>query len=551
MSADAQAPVAPAPPSVAGPTIDSYFLAFAPALPWEELWGWPPDVFALANLVLDQTEAYRFAVSPAPGRRWPPAEDWNAQVVAAASAWRAMVDRPDGGLPAAVARPWDLVRRHRGTLLRTLRDGDAPDLCEALLTLHAMADEACHGLADPATPPSTLESRAWDMLVSTGSLSRMDPARVRITPKTHFGSRGITIRSLSRYLSLSYVAIDVHWRRIEPARWSPADRRQYRLLLLPWPLELAASAFGPVAGPLGNMDPEAFGFFEFDPDVALDLDLVEALVDRARRDAGRVDAVVLPECAVAAGEVGPLEDVLASRRVNLLVTGVREPVEGGQLGRNYVHLGLRRPGSWQHFEQAKHHRWCLDGGQIRQYHLSHVLDPAKRWWEAIRLPVRTAEIIDIGGGATIAPLVCEDLARLDEVSELMRQIGPSIVITLLLDGPQLAQRWPSRYAGVLADEPGSAVLTLTALGMAVRSQPCGTRRSRAVGMWTDPVTGFHQLDLAPGAAGLLITTAIDRTTVWTADGRRHEGTTPSVTLTGVEPVRAPATTHRAGRRRHG
>jgi hypothetical protein len=30
-----------------------------------------------------------------------------------------------------------------------------------------------------------------------------------------------------------------------------------------------------------------------------------------------------------------------------------------------------------------------------------------------------------------------------------------------MDGPQLGSRWPGRYAGVLADEPGCSVLSLT------------------------------------------------------------------------------------------
>jgi hypothetical protein len=41
-------------------TTCSYFGAFGPTPEWDELMWWPPDVFALANLILDHTEAYRF-----------------------------------------------------------------------------------------------------------------------------------------------------------------------------------------------------------------------------------------------------------------------------------------------------------------------------------------------------------------------------------------------------------------------------------------------------------------------------------------------------------
>ncbi|HKB20704.1 MAG TPA: hypothetical protein VKC65_06780 [Gaiellaceae bacterium] len=55
-------------PAALNPTSDdeislsSFFAAFSPAPEWSELARWPPDVFALANLVLDNTGAYRFVL---------------------------------------------------------------------------------------------------------------------------------------------------------------------------------------------------------------------------------------------------------------------------------------------------------------------------------------------------------------------------------------------------------------------------------------------------------------------------------------------------------
>jgi hypothetical protein len=172
-------------------------------------------------------------------------------------------------------------------------------------------------------------------------------------------------------------------------------------------------------------------------------------------------------------------------------------------------------------------------------HLSRIFDASKLWWEAIDLPVRTVQIVDIGGGATIAPLICEDLARLDEVADVLRRVGPSLVITLLLDGPQLPDRWACRYATVLADEPGSTVLTLTSFGMATRSRPLGKPRSRAVAMWSEPGSPLYPIDLAPGATGILISVSVESQPVWTADGRRHDRHTPSIRLRSVEQLRAP------------
>jgi hypothetical protein len=526
-----------------GLTIASYFESFSPGTRWEELCRWPPDVFALANLVLDYTEGYRFAVAPVTGRKWPPTSEWNREVTSAAREWRASAGHPEGDVPAIVLRLWRTVIDQLDTPVSFVREGWKPELCETLLTLHAMADEACAGLAsvDRPIPGNSFEGRAWSLLGERGSVARVSPARIRITPKTHFAARGLTIRSFSRYLALNYETLEVRWRRIEPARWSPPARSEYNLMLLPWPLEMSASSFRPKEGPLENMDPSTFGFFEFDHETPLDLDLVDRLLSEAEGRKCRVHGLVLPESAVRINELPPLEALLFEHRVLFLVTGVREPGIGKQFGHNYVYMGARTRDGWEHFEQAKHHRWCLDGSQIRQYHLSRALDPSKLWWEAIDLPVRTAHITDIGGGATIAPLICEDLARLDEVADMLRRMGPSLVISLLLDGPQLPQRWPCRYATVLADDPGSTVLTLTAFGMATRSRPAGKSRSRAVAMWSDPTAGLRQIELEPGASALLITTSVEAATVWTADGRRHSANTPSISLQGCQQLRVGTT----------
>ena len=75
----------------------AYFRMFSPGPAWSELLDWPPDVFAFANVVLTHTEAYRFAVAPPPGRRWPPAPGWNQLVSNTAEAWREMGASPLSG----------------------------------------------------------------------------------------------------------------------------------------------------------------------------------------------------------------------------------------------------------------------------------------------------------------------------------------------------------------------------------------------------------------------------------------------------------------------
>jgi hypothetical protein len=528
-----------------GATVRSYLTSFTGEALWDELLRWPPDVFAITNLLLDATESYRFAIAPPAGDRWPPGPEWNARIRAAGRSWQGAAVHDGRRLPGEVRRSWDVLMRNFDVPVRALREGADGDLWRALLGLHAMADEACAGLAAPGLPSrdSKFEEQAWTLLARQRSLATIGPGRIRVTPKTHFASRGISIRSFSRYLALNYESVEVEWRRIEVELRSTRawfERRGYSLLLLPWPLRVGSRAFRPVDGPLDNLDQSTFGFFEYDPGVAVDLDLLEQVVRAAGRLGKHIDGVVLPESALHERDLEAVERILTEAGINFLVTGLREDSLTGRFVRNTVHLGIFTGSRWERFRQAKHHRWCLDAAQIRQYGLSRVLARSKIWWEAIDVPARTVQIIDLGGGMTLAPLVCEDLARLDETADLLRRIGPSLVIAVLLDGPQLTSRWACRYASVLADEPGSAVLTLTALGMASRSRPPGARPSRVVAMWSDATTGRHELTLDPGARGVLVSATVSRKTVWTADGRRHDGNTPLIELTGVRQVRVPA-----------
>jgi hypothetical protein len=492
------------------PTIASYFDAFSPTPAWEDLPSWPADVFCLCNLVLDSTEAYRFAVAPSGNHRWPPSPHWNDEVVEAAARWRTLCGsgswRATEGagieaLPERLRRDWELLTRHRDLPLSKIRSGEAWTVCEALLSLHALADEACSGLAAPGAPAEdSMEWLAWHLLTRRGTLSRLSPARVRIVPKTNFATRGITIRSMSRYLALFYESVDVRWRRVESevqALTAADGPRTYNVLLLPWPLEVRSTDFHPAPSPLENMDSNIFGFFEFSPAQTLRHEYVDELLAAASREVGHVDAVILPEAAVRPYEVEVLEKAMEVAGSSFLIAGVREPPSENMFGRNYLHFGVRTDAGWQRYQQDKHHRWSLDESQIRQYHLAHALDPRKLWWEAIDIRSRSLHVIDVGGGATTAPLVCEDLARMDEVADLLRRIGPSVIVAVLLDGPQLTSRWPCRYACVLAEEPGSAVLTLTSFGMVARSRPPGMHTSRVVALWSDCVQGVREISLAP------------------------------------------------------
>ena len=318
-------------------------------------------------------------------------------------------------------------------------------------------------------------ARARELLARTGSLARVPAHLIRVLPKVHTPPNGSSVRTLSRYAAVTVPDIAARWHKA-PARRPGAHPpgQGVNFLLLPWPLRIRGSDFRPVAGPLQKLADDRFGFFEFAPAERLDLDLADRMLIAARDKGEPVDIVVLPESAAEHGEIDDLEALRPARRDR---TDHRGPGAPGAAGGVRAQLGAHRRGvggQWVHIGQAKHHRWSLDDGQIRQYHLSGALHPHVRWWEAMEIPRRSVQFVELGDGVTLASLVCEDLAQTDDVAGVIRAVGPMIVVTPLLDGPQLGSRWAARYASVLADDPGSAVLTLTSFGMAHRSRPPGS-----------------------------------------------------------------------------
>jgi hypothetical protein len=241
---------------------------------------------------------------------------------------------------------------------------------------------------------------------------------------------------------------------------------------------------------------------------------------------------MLPESAIDESEVNDLEALLDRRGVAMLIAGVRQrSTQPGQLPGNWVHTGVNpslekgvsRPRAtgeqWIHIRQYKHHRWSLNESQILQYHLGGALHPHIRWWEAMDVPRRRIQFIEHGDEIAIVSLVCEDLAQIGDLAEVIRSVGPTIVFAPLLDGPQLNSRWAARYASVLADDPGSAVLTLTSFGMVQRSRPHGRDSSPVVALWKDPIRGVREIPLDTGAQGILFTVCAGRGTRRSSDGR--------------------------------
>src|SRR5262245_9806322 len=505
----------------------------------DELLEWPPDLFALTDLILRRSEADRFILSPHTGMTWPPSRfrSWTQAIDESARQWSEWVEDRERVLPNLLREEWSAFRERTEVPYTTLFRSHDWRLCEALLTLHAIADEACAGLGvalDRSDGGGCIyRARGRELLARTGSLARIPSHVMRVLPKVRTPPNGTSLRSFSRYVCLRPPGVEARWHRVPTRRAGTDPRaRHANLRLLPWPLRVRESDFRRVEGSVRRLDKEPFGLFEFAPSERLDLDLLGRVILAAREEADSVDVVVLPESAVDENEIEDLEALLERHGVVSLIAGVRQrSPQPGRLPGNWVlnafNPRLEKSGSlpnapgqqWFHIRQNKHHRWSLDEGQVYQYHLGGALHPHIRWWEAMDVPRRALQFIELGDEVTMVSLVCEDLAQIDDVAEVIRSVGPTVVITPLLDGPQLTSRWSARYASVLADDPGSSILTLTSFGMVQRSRPHGRDVAPVVALCKDAVGGTREIRLEAGAQGILLTLCGDYTTRRSADGR--------------------------------
>src|SRR5262249_12983167 len=155
----------------------------------DELLEWAPDLFAFTDALLDRSEAYRFAVSPPEGAKWPPPEipDWDRAIADASAGWCAWVEGDATTLPGLVAEEWAVVCERSATTIYVLATGRAWRICQALITLHAIADEACAGtgvaVADLPREGHRFRARARELLARTGTLSRISRQRLRVLPR--------------------------------------------------------------------------------------------------------------------------------------------------------------------------------------------------------------------------------------------------------------------------------------------------------------------------------------------------------------------------------
>ncbi len=532
-----------------------------------ELLCWPPDVFAMVGTVLSESGAYIMAVE---SFSWPPKglsrDKWAEHIREQARGEESGVDNllcwrtssvSNAPLPR-VRDLWRIIKSHAKTKIRAVVRTRA--LWQALLELCALADEASSGAGVPPTKSrdeDALEERdEFQILCHTlldtclennrpASLCKgIDPYRAVVLPKLHTPSNGITFRSMTHNLALVRgAAVQARWLENSDTDLSSEKRRfgeHLNLLVIPWPLQIDQRQFRPVMIERVRKLAPSCRFFTYVPrktDKGFAKRIAKMVV-QASSEVGKVDGIIFPELALNPTQYKLVRDQVMEH-VGLLVSGISEAPKLRGHGENYVNVctvvsGVDRIATES--RQDKHHRWFLEDRQIQRYGLGAVLDPGKIWWESTSVKPREISFIAAESWLTFTVLICEDLARPDPVGDLVRAVGPNLVIALLLDGPQIKGRWAERSATVLADDPGCSVLSITSLGMTELSRQVSSEKStRSIAMWKDP-TGMREIELPPGAEAIVLSISNTYKEEWTADGRGDGGTTGSLRLVGVRPV---------------
>ena len=204
--------------SVSEPTLSSAWYAASGAPITDRLLEWPPDVFALTNVLLTRAEAFRYALS---FKDWPPSPfgDRAQSVDEAGRRWSAWAEDHIGAMPDLVTEEWSVFREGAAVPLEQLAVGGGQRVCEALLTLHAIADEACAGLGvaldSSHSEGCVYRARGRELLARTGSMARIDARLLRVLPKVITPPTGRL--AFSRYACVQGPGIAARWHKI-PAR---------------------------------------------------------------------------------------------------------------------------------------------------------------------------------------------------------------------------------------------------------------------------------------------------------------------------------------------
>jgi hypothetical protein len=548
---------------------------------WSTCPEWPPDLFGVTATLIERTGLYSHAWLYAhQSTHASMASSEKSSIRAAGRGWR------DKGVPDSYTkRLWHEVTGSADHVDLQALAHTAPShpLARKLITLMCIADEAAEGMGfvpkthAPANGPSPDRISPFTRAVLGATIAAepayttrdataaspvmpklphfpqsltlaVTPLEAVVFPKSRLPDVGCTLRSMSHNLALlpPRSMVEANW-LISGLATDPEHHRPLGILLIPWPARVNGSLFK-----AERRDAEEPGYFTVDvagyddalsgpTNVSKLAVMFAGLIQAGEKELGEIHAVFLPECALPTEIAEDLAKEVARRhpRLQLFISGaIGKPANSEAMPRNLAFTASTADGAVQRsWTQSKHHRWKLNGDQIRRYHMGHVLDPTREWWEYIDVSGRTCHFSVIDNDLSLAVLICEDLARFDPVLPVINAIGPSLVVALLMDGPQLEKRWPGRYATVLAEDPGSSVLTFTSTALIDRQHQAGTPKIRTIALWKQPGGLAQELAIGPDDQALALCLVREHRQQISIDGRSKNSF--FLSLAGVRAVKPP------------
>lgn len=484
---------------------------------WDTPPWWPPDLFAVAATLVRFSECYahpdvRGGIGL--GKNHPRACERLGAL------WRQ--DPDSAPTEQWIRTQWSELRRNWNTPIQEYTDRDrlAP-WSVAALRLMAVADEASSGIGfgGKSVFAQTAEVIGYENF-DQSLCWLVDQGECCVQPKGRTPQVGCNVRSLSLHLALLPSVNMVTTVHVNPVT-TPRKAGRLGVLLVPFPYFVRDSEFqaravrGQKWGRLGlrcswGRRPSSGALSAF----------VAELIDQARAHKRKVDVLVFPELALSKAQHQAIWKTARAKGVGLFLAGVHSRGDTGARNLAVGSLADRRQRDVASWDQAKHHRWRIERNQIEAYGLK--LNADRFWWEDIDVTARTVVATRFTRGGTIACLVCEDLARVEPVQPALREMGPSLIVALLMDGPQLTGRWSAQSATVFSEDPGSSVLTFTSLGLLRRTLTTRGHdgpASASIALWREPGGAPVPLLLAPDAHAIHVSLKLGRERELTLDGR--------------------------------
>jgi len=537
-------------------------------LPWREPPIWPTDLFAAtAHLIHSSGLLNYFEPDPDYSRNasanpicFTITAEERAVCVNAGLQWSTVpeVPRVVYRLWKKLISAWDLKLR-ASTYSQLNKRRKSPDWWGITLQLLIIADEASVGLG---APPSAEYPERWlvdvfqqiyaqpfrtDNQLKVGAY-RADRQPITfgfesdadigcVQPKNRIASVGCNMRNLSR--NLAYVShagsVRCHWQQPIYSALSE-DSATLDVLIIPLPFNVPDSSIAP-----SNVlpDPEKrpnWGNFEIkqvwleDEEKIFNIAINEINKAKKYLKNNNVNAVIFPEYSLTEDCFSRICDHLKriEPQLEFAICGSSSNCDG-EAG-NFVLTALwydeglsASAGDNKYLltSRRKHHRWKLSGEQVKDYGLESILPPETAWWETHMIAQRELHFFHFRQTSVFTSMICEDLARSDPCHDILRSVGPNLLFALLMDGPQIKHRWPARYASTLAEDPGTAVLTITSMGLIARSNDTDRYpdKSTSIALWRDDTGDVKELELEQGCQSVILTLKADLVQDQTLDGR--------------------------------